>query len=546
MEQSKTSEIQVPDGFTTVTEGKATILYPKGNQVFYNPAQEVNRDLSIMMIKLFQAQREKEIKQGIYGKDKPLESTTTDEQDNNNNATTNESKVGGLKILEGLSASGLRSIRYIKEIQGIDHIIANDLDIKSVECIKTNMAFNGIPESLVRPNHSEATACMYQHREEGKRFDVVDIDPYGGAGIFLDSAVQAVEDGGLLCVTCTDLAVLCGNHVEACYAKYGSISLHGRYNHEMGVRIVLFALNSHAARYKRYIVPLVSTHIDFYIRVFVRVYTSPSQVKKSPGKHCNVYQCTSCDNFWLQPLAKITETSTQFKVTPANVVLQSNTCNSCGHIVKMGGPMWHAPMHHPHWVAQLMDHLKQADVHKIYQQASKIKGLLSVIKEELTHPLYYVISSLANTLHLTSPPALVIKSALLNAGYQVSGTHCNPNGIKTNASNEVIWDIMRGWYKLHPSNLDKRSQTSPAYVILTKPASLEANFEKHPDASIGKDVPKFLPNPLPNWGPGTRAGKRAGDSKQNQGKKKKKKLAKQADAEKEQPEEQEQEGQQSV
>lgn len=39
-------------------------------------------------------------------------------------------------------------------------------------------------------------------------------------------------------------------------------------------RILLAAVHQHAARYKRYIVPVVSLSIDFYIRVFVRVYTS--------------------------------------------------------------------------------------------------------------------------------------------------------------------------------------------------------------------------------------------------------------------------------
>ena len=31
--------------FDNITEGAATILFPKGNQVFYNPVQEFNRDL---------------------------------------------------------------------------------------------------------------------------------------------------------------------------------------------------------------------------------------------------------------------------------------------------------------------------------------------------------------------------------------------------------------------------------------------------------------------------------------------------------------------
>jgi tRNA (guanine26-N2/guanine27-N2)-dimethyltransferase len=64
---------------------------------------------------------------------------------------------------------------------------------------------------------------MYSHRALKDRVDVVDLDPYGTAAPFIDAAVQSVRDDGtashsvgddanddigLLCVTCTDLAVL--------------------------------------------------------------------------------------------------------------------------------------------------------------------------------------------------------------------------------------------------------------------------------------------------------------------------------------------------
>ena len=49
---------------------------------------------------------------------------------------------------------------------------------------------------------ADANDIMYGHRG-GDRFDVVDIDPFGSSAVYLDSAVQAVVDGGLLCVTCT-------------------------------------------------------------------------------------------------------------------------------------------------------------------------------------------------------------------------------------------------------------------------------------------------------------------------------------------------------
>lgn len=37
---------------------------------------------------------------------------------------------------------------------------------------------------------------MYSHRNDSKRFDCVDLDPYGTAVPFLDAAIGAVADGG--------------------------------------------------------------------------------------------------------------------------------------------------------------------------------------------------------------------------------------------------------------------------------------------------------------------------------------------------------------
>lgn len=38
---------------------------------------------------------------------------------------------------------------------------------------------------------------------------------------------------GLLLVTCTDMAILCGNSSETCRAKYGAVSLKSKCCHEM-------------------------------------------------------------------------------------------------------------------------------------------------------------------------------------------------------------------------------------------------------------------------------------------------------------------------
>lgn len=45
--------------------------------------------------------------------------------------------------------------------------------------------------------------------QNSDNYDAVDLDPYGSPAHFLDAAVQAVSEGGLLMVTATDMAGAC-------------------------------------------------------------------------------------------------------------------------------------------------------------------------------------------------------------------------------------------------------------------------------------------------------------------------------------------------
>ena len=129
------------------------------------------------------------------------------------------------------------------------------------------------------------------------------VDPYGSATPFIDSAIQAIKSGGLLCITCTDMTVLASaNFPEVCYAKYGGIPLRARYNHEMALRILLLSLSTTASKYKKYIVPWLSMSVDFYIRVFIRVFEQPSEVKRSLLKTAYVLQSSQTSSFYLQPV----------------------------------------------------------------------------------------------------------------------------------------------------------------------------------------------------------------------------------------------------
>ena len=57
--------------------------------------------------------------------------------------------------------------------------------------------------------------CCLAAAQNPDGYEAVDLDPYGSPAQFLDSAVQAVSEGGLLLVTATDMAGTAFAHRDA-------------------------------------------------------------------------------------------------------------------------------------------------------------------------------------------------------------------------------------------------------------------------------------------------------------------------------------------
>ncbi|PIN06359.1 O-methyltransferase [Handroanthus impetiginosus] len=323
--------------FTVIKEGEAGILVHHQNEVFYNKTQVNNRDMSIAVLRTFISKRKQEheamlsrrakarkvakepaVKQAVtvtamHNRESNDGCEVSQEISEDEPCSISDDPAAGQeregqdelkppRVLEALSASGLRALRYACEVDGIGQVVALDNDKASIEACRRNIKFNGSMACLKVESHlADARVYMLTHPKE---FDAVDLDPYGSPSVFLDSAVQSIVDGGILMCTATDMAVLCGGNGEVCYSKYGSYPLRGKYCHEMALRILLACIESHANRYKRYVVPVLSVQMDFYVRVFVRIYTSASEMKNTPLKLSYVYQCTGCDSFHLQPVGR--------------------------------------------------------------------------------------------------------------------------------------------------------------------------------------------------------------------------------------------------
>ncbi|KAG6543187.1 hypothetical protein Mapa_015437 [Marchantia paleacea] len=522
--------------YSILREGDADILL-HGNDVFYNKAQVVNRDISIAVIRAFVSKREQEHQAEVAKKmsrrkgaskssgatDSTVENSVSVEApgDEVNDVTesaevktimnaseefvTENTPAKPIRVLEALAASGLRALRYAKEIEGLGSIVATDNDKVAVEACERNIKLNGpVVAAKVEAKHADARVYMLTHEKE---FDVVDLDPYGSPSVFLDSAVQTIADGGLLLCTATDMAVLCGNNGEVCYSKYGSYPLRGKYCHEMALRILLACIESHANRYKRYIVPLISLSIDFYVRVFVRVYTSANTIKATPSKLTHIYQCVGCDSYYFQPVGRIAYKNNSARYMPANGPTILPECSQCKKHFSMGGPMWAAPIHDAEWISTTLS--MATSMKAKYPAFDKLHSILTAVSEEILDvPLYVNLHNMSATLKCTPPSAAIFRSAVANAGYRISGSHANPLGLKTDAPMEVLWDIMRCWVKEHP--VKAQAVETPGSVILSKEPELQANFTKVNAAlskAQAKGVARFLPNPEEYWGPKPRAGR---------------------------------------
>ncbi|KAK0261946.1 RNA methyltransferase tRNA(m5U54)methyltransferase [Friedmanniomyces endolithicus] len=470
------------------------------------------------------------------------------------------------RILDALSATGLRALRYAAEIPFATAVTANDMDRSAVKSIRTHIEHNQL-SSKITATLGNAIGHMYN----------VAFPPtitHGTAAPFIDSALQALNDGGLLCVTCTDSAVFasCG-YAEKTYSLYGGMPIKGAHSHEGGLRLVINSVASAAAKYGLAIEPLLSLSIDFYVRIFIRVTKSPADVKFLAGKTMLVYECdTGCGAWHTQMLGRNTRQTGKgppnnppFKHGIALAPSTDHLCEHCNAKMHVAGPMWAGPILNRAFVEKILDDAKHAD-QEIYQTLPRLEGMLDTALNELavlpepsngtnpnqnnttttdllpktppetldSHPFFFIPSALAKVLHCVAPGEAAVKGALRYAGYRATRSHCKPGSIKTDAPWSVVWEVMREWVRQKaPVKEGALREGSAGWWIMRKAREIgEVGGEDGGtaggvvagtgdvgaeltglifDEALGRDKPgkkklvRYQANPRENWGPMTRA-----------------------------------------
>ena len=273
-----------------------------------------------------------------------------------------------------------------------------------------------------------------------------------------------------------------------------------------------------------------------------------------------VYNCHGCHAFHTQRLGRVEQIGDKeknvFKHSFATGPPTDCHCSNCGSTFHLGGPIWAERLHDLEFVKMLQERLQKSvnDPEgglSSFGTYKRMKGILQMVSEELPDQLlFYTPGQFCRILKCVSPTFSALRSAILNAGYQVSYSHTNPISLKTDAPNDLLWEIMLKWHQVNKESEDidektKREEEKSAAAkpeprlnqirkqILSRPITHEISFElneKEPPQSKTQQLIRFQMNPTKNWGPKPRSKPLTEkDSMQdkrtrNQGKRKSKKL----------------------
>ncbi len=337
-----------------ITEGKAKLIVSQDKkiskklEVFYNPVMQFNRDMSIAVL----------------------------------NAVSNKH----MQIADIMAASGVRSIRFLKELKKskIASITLNDYSKKAIQQIKKNLKNNNLAkDKRIILKNKEANLFLL----ESTGFDYIDIDPFGTPVPFLDAACKRISRDGILAVTATDTSALAGAFPTACRRKYSAVPLHGPIMHEIGLRILIMKCQQIGAQYDKALLPIFSYSKDHYMRVFFLCLKGKSK---------------------------------------ADDILKQHKMH------RTAGPIWVGQL----WDKELLKQMKSDD-----------KFFNIILQEaEIDTVGFYDIHALCKKNHLMIPKYSVLMDAIQKKGHIVTRTHFTDTGLRTTMKEEEITEIIKKLY----------------------------------------------------------------------------------------------------
>jgi tRNA (guanine26-N2/guanine27-N2)-dimethyltransferase len=353
--------------------------------VFYNPRMQLNRDISVLLLSGY------------------LESNNIE------------------SMCEPLTGSGVRTLRYLNECTGDFSADMFDVNPTAVETATKNIKLLGL-ENRAKVLKGDAKLLLMTESRE-KRFDYVDVDPFGTPAPYLNAAIQSLNPkGGLLALTATDMPVLCGAYPKVAMRRYGGFSIRAPFVHELAVRLLDAIAFRIAGLNDCSMTPIAVLSTDHYVRTWVKIEANRKKSNRQADNLGVIRYCQGCMRTQTIPL----------KARHENIDFEHDIKN-CKGPVREAGPLWIGNLFDSKILKRTNDVFKKDDAN-IYHK--RVPRILEEMLEEyalIEYP-YIDLHVLCDLYNLTPPKNRDVIEYLKNAGHKVARTHFRPTAIRTSAS----------------------------------------------------------------------------------------------------------------
>lgn len=383
--------------FVETIEGRTRLLVPASSlsgkvpskvPAFFNPSAKFNRDISVLIYKTFVPEIKK-------------------------NPKTFGDPFGGI---------GARALRVAVEVPQLEQIYINDINPVAIDAAKKAAQINLVTQKCTFTTQ-EVVGFLTSHDSKNyERFAVVDLDPFGSPSPYIDCVLRSVNKGGMVSITATDTAVLCGVHPKVCMRKYYGRPLNNHYARETALRLIISLIAVIAARLDLVVHPIFVHANLHYLRAYL-VVTVSRRDANSIFEHIGYLRdCTKCGN---------RSAITEFK---------GESCELCGSTYGFAGHLWIKRLFDKDFVKKMSYLLDTND--EVASMHCLKKILFTCIEELDDIPFYFLSDEIASRLRTNPDPLQKIIEQLRSIGYRASRTSLDPNGFKTDARIDQILDLL--------------------------------------------------------------------------------------------------------
>jgi len=384
--------------FSRIKEGKTVLLVPRfslsekvppKNPAFFNPNAKWNRDISMLVYKT--------------------------------HASSNNSKT----FADSICGVGARGLRTAVEVPKIDTIYLNDLNPIAIEFAKESAKLNQVEDRCTFDINHVCKFLNFEEREF-RKFDLVDLDPFGSPSPYVDCVLRSVSNRGLISITATDTAVLCGVYPNVCYRKYYGFPLRTEYCNEIGIRILVSFIALNASRFDLSIIPYFCHTNLHYMRVYLKVIFGNSLANSVSSKIGFLKHCHNCNHRKIENLRD-----------------QDLVCEICDTKCKLAGPLWIDSLFDFEFARAMLTVLKNDQYFlSTKNEYNKLLRMMQICNSELAYPFYFETDSIASKAKKSSISLDKVISSLTGNGFNASKTIMNDKGFKTNATPKEIIDLL--------------------------------------------------------------------------------------------------------